>query len=140
MCFPIFDEVMFRRIFIANKDKVSPGLLSNLYGNALIYWNTSPRLSSVTCPEHRAIWIQAENALNLEFLSTPGISTIITIILNISGRPSSHHLSNGGQLGVAVALAHAFGLNKDPSEWNLSPSEKKFRTRIWWLLVIYDRW
>ncbi|KAJ5613240.1 hypothetical protein N7510_006434 [Penicillium lagena] len=32
------------------------------------------------------------------------------------------------------------GLNRDPSHWNISPIEKKFRIRIWWLVVIHDRW
>jgi hypothetical protein len=47
MCFPIFDEVLFRRLFVTHKERISPGLLSNLYGNTLIYWNSSPRLSNV---------------------------------------------------------------------------------------------
>jgi hypothetical protein len=140
MSFPILDEVLFRRVFVTDKEKISPGLLSNIYANALIYWDTSPKLRNFRCPEHRPIWVQAEHAVNAELICTPGISTIISIILNISGRPSSHHLGNGGMLGMAVALANAFGLNRDPSDWNLSPSEKKFRIRIWWLLVIYDRW
>lgn len=49
-------------------------------------------------------------------------------------------LGNGGLLGMAVALANAFGLNRDPSGWNLSPKEKKFRIRIWRILLVYDRW
>lgn len=90
MCFPIFDEVLFRRLFVTHKERISPGLLSNLYGNTLIYRNSSPRLSNVHCPDLRSIWIQAENALTTELISTPGISTIISIILNVNGRPSSH--------------------------------------------------
>ena len=138
--FPIFDEVLFRRLLVSQKEKISPGLLSNLYGNTLIYWDASPRLSNVPCPDHYSIWIQAENALTEELKCTPGISTIISIILNLSGRPSVHMLGNGGLLGMAVALANAFGLNRDPSGWNLSPTEKKFRIRIWRILLVYDRW
>lgn len=140
MSFPIFDEILFRRVFATHREKISSGLLSQLYGNTLIYWDTSPKLSTVPCPDHYTIWIQAENALLAEMSSTPGISTIITIILNLSGRPSTHMLGNGALLGMAVALANAFGLNRDPSDWNLSPTEKKFRIRIWRLLVVYDRW
>ncbi|TPX15462.1 uncharacterized protein E0L32_004442 [Thyridium curvatum] len=140
ICFPIFDEGLFRRVFAAQKEKISPGLLAFLYGNTLIYWDTSPLLSTVRCPDHRTIWTLAEDALVEELHSTPTISTIITIILNVGGRPSTHPLWNGGLLGLAVALANSFGLNRDPSDWNLSPSEKKFRMRIWWLLIIYDRW
>lgn len=106
----------------------------------MIHWDASPILRNVKCPDHYSIWVQAENALTAELSTTPGISTIITIILNLSGRPSTHILSNGGLLGMAVAHANAFGLNRDPSNWNLSPTEKKFRIRIWRILVVYDRW
>lgn len=140
ICFPIFDEMLFRKVFVSHKESISPSLLSNLYGNTLTYWNTSPRLSNASCPDQRSVWIQSENALNAELKTTPGISTILTIILNITGRPSTHHLGNGASMGMGVALAYAFGLNRDPSEWNLSLSEKRFRMRIWWLLVIYDSW
>ena len=138
--FPIFDESLFRRLLATQKEKISPGLLSNLYGNTLVYWKTSSKLSDVGCPDHYSLWVQAENALVSEFKCTPGISTILSIVLNLSGRPSSHMLGNGAQLGMAVALANAFGLNRDPSDWNLSPKEKKFRIRIWRILLIYDRW
>ena len=125
---------------LSAEEKISSGLLCQLYGNTLIYWDTAPQLTDASCPDHYTIWMQAENALLAEYTSTPGISTIITIILNLSGRPSTHILGNGAQLGMAVALANAFGLNRDPSDWNLSPSERKFRIRIWGLLVVYDRW
>ncbi|KAJ9641261.1 hypothetical protein H2204_002939 [Knufia peltigerae] len=138
--FPIFDESLFRRLLATQKEKISPGLLATLYGNTLTYWDSSPRLRVLQCPDHYSIWIQAENAMTAEFKCTPGISTIISIILNLSGRPSSHMLGNGGLLGMAVALANAFGLNRDPTVWNLSPTEKKFRIRIWRILLVYDRW
>ncbi|KAK3624918.1 hypothetical protein LTR56_020732 [Elasticomyces elasticus] len=202
ICFPIFDEEMFRRTYTTNKESMSPSLLCHLYGNSLTYWRSSPRLHTQPCPEQRSAWLQAEDAMNAEWRCTSGISTIISIILNLCGRPSSHHLGeqerelwmrttpsrirptanelwpcvlslaisvklremsrsqrirfrsfetladplhpsllgNGAMLGMAVALANSFGLNRDPSHWNLSPSEKRFRIRIWWLLVIYDVW
>lgn len=138
--FPIFEESLFRCVLTTYKEKVSPGLLANLYGNALVYWAASPKLSKVNRPDHRSIWVQAEHALNNELICTPGISTILSIILNLSGRPSSHHLSNSAFMGMAVSLANAFGLNRDPSDWDLAPAEKKFRIRIWWLVLVYDRW
>lgn len=140
LCFPIFDETLFRRVLTEDKDRISPSLLATLYGISMTFWNFSPRLATATRPDIRSVLIQAEDSFVAELISTPGISTIITFILNISGRPSSHHLGNGAFLGLAASLANAFGLNRDPTDWNLSPSEKKFRVRIWWLLVIYDRW
>lgn len=127
-------------MFSTHKDRIAPGLLTILYGIAMTFWTTSRRLSGVPRPDHRSVLIQAENAFNAELISTPGISTILSILLNISGRPSSHHLGNGAILGMTVALANALGLNRDPTSWNLLPGEKKFRIRIWWILVIYDRW
>ncbi|KAK5166058.1 uncharacterized protein LTR77_008319 [Saxophila tyrrhenica] len=140
ICFPVFDEFMFQRVFTASKDSMSPSLLCYVYGNAMTYWKSSERLMTVPAPEQRSAWLHAEDALNAEWKSTPGISMILSIILNLCGRPSSHYLGNGVLLGMAVALANSAGLNRDPSPWNLSPYEKRFRIRIWWLLVIYDVW
>lgn len=47
---------------------------------------------------------------------------------------------NGGMLGLSVSLSHALGLNRDPSDWKLAPSEKIFRVRVWSLVLIHDRW
>ncbi|KAJ9483219.1 hypothetical protein VN97_g10193 [Penicillium thymicola] len=47
---------------------------------------------------------------------------------------------NGGMVGTAVALSNALGLNRDPSSWDISKLEKALRIRIWWLVVIHDRW
>jgi len=140
ICFPIFDETMFRRIYTTNKQSMSPTLLCHMYGNTLTYWRWSPQFNAFPRPEQRSAWVHAEDSLNSEWKSTPGISMIISIVLNQCGRPSTHALGNGALLGMAVALANAFGLNRDPSQWNLSPSEKRFRIRIWWLLMIYDVW
>lgn len=43
-------------------------------------------------------------------------------------------------VGTAVALSNALGLNRDPSSWSISLLEKSLRIRIWWLVVIHDRW
>lgn len=140
MAFPIFDEHQFRRIYANHKETISGALLSSLYGNTMVFWRTSPKLKHIPPPELYRVWIQAENALNAELISTAGISTILTLILCLCGRPSTHPLGNGGFLGQGLAYANAFGLNRDPSGWNLSPVEKKFRIRIWRLLLIWDRW
>ncbi|KAJ5683103.1 hypothetical protein N7462_006268 [Penicillium macrosclerotiorum] len=43
-------------------------------------------------------------------------------------------------VGTAVALSNALGLNRDPSSWAISSSEKSLRIRIWWLVILHDRW
>jgi hypothetical protein len=101
MSFPIFDEMQFRRVFRNHKDTISPGLLSHLYGNAMVFWPHSQILKSIERPDIYTVWIQCENALTTEFSCTPGVSTIITYILNLCGRPSTHILNNGSLVGMA---------------------------------------
>ncbi|KAF2014482.1 hypothetical protein BU24DRAFT_451511 [Aaosphaeria arxii CBS 175.79] len=139
ICFPIFDATSFKRTFTNHRRKISPALLSNLYANSLVYWSKS---SSITgrCPDVRFIWVQANEALMAEIFLSPGLSTVITIVLNICGRPSTSIFGNGGMLGIAISLSHALGLHRDPSNWDIPPSEKSFRTRVWWLIVVLDRW
>ena len=140
ICFPVFEEASFKNIYSDHKENISPALLSNLYANALIYWEGSPELRANRCPNIRFIWVQANEALNSELFLSPGLSTVMAIILNVGSRPSTAIFGNGVMIGAAVALSNALGLNRDPSTWNISPSEKSFRVRHWWLVVMHDRW
>ncbi|KAL2818649.1 fungal-specific transcription factor domain-containing protein [Aspergillus granulosus] len=139
-CFPLFDEASFRGSYSTHKDKISHALLSNLYANSLVYWKSSPRLASGRTPDIRYIWNQANEALHSELFLSPGIPTIMAILINVCGRPSTSMFGNGGMVGTAVALSNALGLNRDPSEWSMSSLEKSLRIRIWWLVIIHDRW
>ncbi|KAL4932976.1 transcription factor domain-containing protein [Aspergillus undulatus] len=139
-CFPLFDEYSFRGSYTTHKEKISPALLCNLYANSLVYWKSSAKLSSSRTPDIRYIWNQANEALHSELFLSPGISSIMAILLNVCGRPSTSMFGNGGMLGMAVALSNALGLNRDPSSWSISALEKSLRIRIWWLVLIHDRW
>ncbi|KAJ6031188.1 hypothetical protein N7540_001920 [Penicillium herquei] len=139
-CFPIFDEALFRSTYSSEKGRMSPALLCSLYANSLVYWKSSPRLRSGRAPDIRFIWNQASEALHSELFLSPGISTVMSIILNVCGRPSTSMFGNGGMVGTAVALSNALGLNRDPSGWSISPLERSLRIRIWWLVVVHDRW
>ncbi|PYH97853.1 hypothetical protein BO71DRAFT_317668 [Aspergillus ellipticus CBS 707.79] len=140
VCFPVFDEASFLNVYSTHKEKISLALLCNLYANALVYWDNSPRLRSIRCPDIRYIWNLANEALHSELFLSPGISTVMAMIINVCGRPSTSIFGNGGMVGTAVALSNALGLNRDPSSWSISSVEKGFRVRIWWLVVLHDRW
>ncbi|KAI5242406.1 hypothetical protein E4T43_04858 [Aureobasidium subglaciale] len=140
ICFPILDEISFRRTYSEHKDRLSAALLANLYANAMTYWDNSPRLRLCHPPDHRYIWVQANEALHSELFLSPGISTVISIILNVHGRPSTSMFGNGGMVGTAVALSNSLGLNRDCSAWDISPGEKALRSRIWSIVVLMDRW
>lgn len=141
LCFPLFDEASFRNAYSNDKEKISPALLCCLYANSLIYWKGSSKLVYAgRVPDSRFIWNQANEALNSELFLSPGISTVLAILINVCGRPSTSMFGNGGMVGTAVALSNALGLNRDPSCWTISPLEKSLRIRIWWLVLIHDRW
>ena len=137
--FPLLDEASFRVQYTTEKRKISPALLSNLYAHSLVYWYNS-RESGLHRPNLRYIWNQANDALYSELHLSPGISTVIAILLNISGRPLSAMIGNAVLLGSAISLAHSLGLNRNCLDWNISHSEKNLRVRLWWAIVIYDKW
>lgn len=138
--FPILDRDSFLNQYTAERSKLSPALLSNMYAQSIVFWKCTRNLSKQHCPNVRFMWNQATMALYSELHMSPGLSTIIAILLNISGRPLSSMLGNGVLLSSAIALAHSLGLNRDCSDWNMSQAEKSLRVRIWWAIVLYDKW
>lgn len=122
------------------REKISPALLSNLYAHSLIHWRYTPALAQQRMPDIRFIWNLAIESAYSELFFSPGISTITAILLNIGGRPTTSLIGNGQLLGAAVSLAHSLGLNHDPQTWDIPESEKFLRMKIWWSLLINDRW
>ncbi|EPE04136.1 fungal specific transcription factor domain-containing protein [Ophiostoma piceae UAMH 11346] len=139
-CLPLLDKPSFLQLYEEDRLKISPALLSGLYANSLIYWGSSTKLATVKCPDARFIWNRANESLYSELHISPGISTIIAILLNVGGRPTTSIMGNSTQLGSAVSLAYSLGLNRDPCDWDIPAHEKSMRIRIWWALVIHDKW
>ncbi|KAJ5304494.1 uncharacterized protein N7443_004154 [Penicillium atrosanguineum] len=139
-CFPLLDENTFREQFINARDRISPALLSCLYGHMLVFWRHDPELSQVRYPDIRFIWNLACEALYSELHLSPGMSTITAILLNIGGRPTTSMIGNGIQLGSAIALCYSLGLNRNPLPWDIPQAEKHLRMKIWWSMLIHDRW
>jgi len=65
---------------------------------------------------------------------------IKAILLNIGGRPTTSLIGNGVLVGSAVSMAHSLGLNHNPLPWSIPQSEKNLRMKLWWALLIHDRW
>lgn len=137
---PLFEHSLFLDTYAEHRENLSPALLSNLYANALTYWYSSPLLSLRRKPDVQFIWIQANEALHSEMFISPGVSAVMALLLNSSGRPSTSPFGNGGYVGTAVALANGLGLNRNPSDWEIPQVEKDLRAKIWWFLVVQDRW
>lgn len=140
ICFPLLNEESFRRQYSTTKERLSPALLSSLYAHSLVYWKSEPQLAEQRSPDVRFIWNLASEALQSELFLSPGISTIIAILLNIGGRPTTAIVGNGVRLGSAVSLAYSLGLNHDPLSWDIPQSEKMLRMYTWWTILIHDKW
>lgn len=140
MCLPLLDEQSFRRQYYEDKDRISPALLACLYAHTLVYWRQSPILSRYRCPDTRYIWNLANEASYSELHLSPGMSIIKALLLNIGGRPTTSIIGNGVLLGSALSMAHSLGLNHNPLPWKIPQSEKHLRMKIWWSLLLHDRW
>ncbi|KAI3528316.1 fungal specific transcription factor domain-containing protein [Colletotrichum filicis] len=139
-CFPLLDRQSFEKRFAEDRRHISPALLASLYAHTMTYWAQSPELVTQHRPDTRFIWNQANDALYSEMHLSPGISTLLAILLNIAGRPLTSIIGNGLQLGSAISLAHSLGLNRDSSDWDIPEAEKLLRTKIWWAIFVYDKW
>ncbi|PON30520.1 hypothetical protein TGAM01_v200960 [Trichoderma gamsii] len=140
ICLPLLDEASFRRQYHEDKTRISPALLACLYAHTIIYWQSSPTLSRYRCPESRFIWNLASEAIYSELHLSPGMSIIKAILLNIGGRPTTSLIGNGVLLGSAVSMAHSLGLNHNPLPWQIPQAEKYLRMKIWWSVLVHDRW
>ncbi|KAI6780964.1 putative transcriptional regulatory protein-like protein [Emericellopsis cladophorae] len=139
-CFPILDEVLFRRQYQANKDRISPALIATLFAHILVYWRHAKPEGQHRLPDSRFIWNLANGAVYSELHLSPGMSIIKAIILNIGGLPTTSLIGNGVLLGSAVSMALSLGLNHNPLPWEIPQIEKCLRMKIWWALLVHDRW
>ncbi|TGO72301.1 hypothetical protein BELL_0470g00080 [Botrytis elliptica] len=137
--FPIIDEHNFNQLYSKGDKSLSPALICDILASSLVYWRHSPNLKRFPVPDQRYCWNMAVESLQGDFLA-PGLSTLYAALLDLSGRPVVSITGNTLTSGRSVALAHSLGLNRDPSRWRISDHEKSLRTRLWWGVLIHDRW
>jgi hypothetical protein len=139
-CFPLLDEGSFRDQLGRQPAHISSALLASVYAHALTYWSQPRRAAGRHCPDSRFVWNQATDALYSELQLCPGMSTVVAVLLDVGGRPSTSMVGNGVLIGSAVSIAHGLGLHRDPAGWDIPEPEKRIRVQIWWALVVHDRW
>ena len=137
--FPILDEPSFRELYKKNIEQLSPTLLCDFFALSLTLWDHSPVLRQHPQPDPQFIWNLAVEALQHDFVA-PGLSTVSAVLLDLTGRPVSSVLGNTLNNARAVALAQTLGLHRNPSGWKRPDSEKSLRIRLWWAVLIHDRW
>ncbi|KAL5342636.1 fungal-specific transcription factor domain-containing protein [Aspergillus crustosus] len=138
--FPIFDGEAFWEAYISDSPSEPPAsLLCQVYSMSLVHWKHTPKLACHPKPDVRYAVNLTVAALHEEF-SAPGLSTISAALIDLTGRPIFSMTGNAISSGRMVSLAHCLGLNRDPSNWKLSRQEQNQRVRLWWAVVIHDRW
>ncbi|KAL2867987.1 putative C6 transcription factor [Aspergillus lucknowensis] len=138
--FPIFDGEAFWEAYISDSPSEPPAsLLCQVYSMSLVYWKHTPKLACHPKPDVRYAVNLTVAALHEEF-SAPGLSTISAALIDLTGRPIFSMTGNAISTGRMVSLAHCLGLNRDPNSWKLSRQEQNQRIRLWWAVVIHDRW
>ncbi|KAL2075594.1 hypothetical protein VTL71DRAFT_537 [Oculimacula yallundae] len=136
--FPIIDETLLDSN-TSNKTGASAALLCEIYASSLVYWNESSISSDRARPDQRYAWNLAVQALADDFLG-PDLSTLQAAVVELNGRPVYSIIGNVVNNGRAVALSYSLGVNRNPSQWNISQREKDLRMRLWWGVLIHDRW
>ncbi|KAJ5960120.1 uncharacterized protein N7479_007270 [Penicillium vulpinum] len=138
--FPIFDGESFWESYIAEDLHDPPAaLVCQVYSMSLVYWKHTQKLSCHPKPDVRYAINMTVAALHEEF-SAPGLDTISAALIDLTGRPIFSMTGNAVSCGRMLSLANCLGLNRDPSNWKLSQAEKNQRIRLWWGVVIHDRW
>ncbi|KUL86417.1 hypothetical protein ZTR_08159 [Talaromyces verruculosus] len=90
-------------------------------------------------PDIRYMWNLAVSAMNDDFVA-PDLSTVLSCILDLLGRPTTSITYNAINVGRVVALAQSLGLNRNPMNWDLAARQKNLRIRTWWGILIHDQW
>ncbi|KAL1983398.1 hypothetical protein VTN96DRAFT_10380 [Rasamsonia emersonii] len=140
VAFPIFDGQAFWEAYISGAPDDPPTtLLCQVYAMSLVYWKHTPKLARHPKPDVRYAINLTVAALHEEF-SAPGLSSLSAALVDLTGRPIFSMTGNAISCGRLVSLSHCLGLNRDPSNWKISLQEKKQRIRLWWGVVIHDRW
>jgi hypothetical protein len=140
VAFPIFDGHAFWEAYISDGGEDPPNtLLCQVYAMSLVYWKQTPKLARHPKPDVRYAINLSVAALHEDY-SAPGLSTVSAALLDLTGRPIFSMTGNAISCGRLVSLSHCLGLNRDPSNWKIPLAEKKQRIKLWWGVVIQDRW
>lgn len=137
-CYPVSEEEYVMSV-VKERQAMPKTCLINIISYALFYWDSAPALAGHLRPDQDFAWSTAV-AENTADMQKSDISTIISICINVAGRPSRCMVSNVTNVARTVALAHSIGLNHDCSEWKISEMERSTRWKAWWGVVIQDRW
>ncbi|KAJ6259060.1 hypothetical protein Dda_5957 [Drechslerella dactyloides] len=138
-CFPIIGDELRAQLLGLRWADVNSALLCNIYASVVPLWSRSEILRLHPRPDSDYVWNLTVSALQ-EDSTSPSFATILLCGINVIGRPSLSYVGNIANSSRVVALAHSFGLHRDPRKWNKPAAEKEMRVRMWWCVFIIDGW
>ena len=136
--FPVFDEQWFVTK-MSDKQPMPHTFLVNFVAYVLFYWNLGSELMLHTRPDQDFAWSVAVQAMIAD-IQKGDLPTILTTVVNVAGRPSKGFVNNMTSIARAVAISNSCGLNHDCQEWKMAEVDKKLRWKVWWTVLIHDRW
>ncbi|ORY84141.1 fungal-specific transcription factor domain-domain-containing protein [Leucosporidium creatinivorum] len=89
-------------------------------------------------PHHKPLWNLVLDSMEDEYRQ-PRLQTLQLALLVLSSRPTLNSGQNSIGIARAIGAAQLLGLHMDPSEWKLPAWEKSIRKRLWWGLLIHDK-
>ncbi|GAA5854884.1 hypothetical protein JCM8547_004109 [Rhodosporidiobolus lusitaniae] len=130
--FPVLEEFHTTDPAALAASGVSFGVLTSLLAHSTAYV-TNLR------PHHKLLWRQVLLSLEDEYRN-PTLQTIQLGLITIASRPALNVGQNTIAMGRLISAAQLLGLHLDCSRWKVPAAERRIRTRLWWAIVIHDKW
>lgn len=134
---------------LGSLEQVPVHLLAAVYASSLPYISGNEQLSMWdvrSIPSAKVLWKFVQESL-AEQTDRPQLSVIQASLLYLHKAPmrveknsASDTLLVWSFLGSTVGLAASLGLYVECQMWNIPPSEKRLRRRLWWALYAEDKW
>ncbi|GAA5903178.1 hypothetical protein JCM6882_006986 [Rhodosporidiobolus microsporus] len=132
--FPVLDQAQFSSPDPAGlvASGVSYGLLASLLAHSTCY------VFEIRS-QHKHLWRQVLLSLEDEYRK-PTLQTLQLALVTITSRPAINVGQNTIAMGRLICAAQLLGLHLDPSHWRIPQSERVVRKRVWWGILISDKW
>ncbi|KAM5441122.1 hypothetical protein MferCBS31731_003910 [Microsporum ferrugineum] len=141
--FPILSKGRFLREYMQDKYKIPPSLRGAVYGLASPFMNQDSALSGTQPINQADLFEHVHSSLNRE-LESPKIATLQACLLVLHEQPAENGTTESPKVwafsGQAVSCAHALGLHRDPTFWDIPDGEKRLRRKLWWATYYTDKW
>ncbi|ANB15605.1 Dal81p [Sugiyamaella lignohabitans] len=143
--YPIVDKMIFYRDYYYSKKSINPGLLSGLLALSCVWWKYDSVLCVNSIPPGLSEELYAECAKAVDRdIKYPSLSTVQALLLLLQKRLLMDQTAETYAVNIDVsrliAVAHNIGLHLDCSSWNIPPSTKRLRTKLWATIYIMEKW